>query len=185
MRTITLLLVTALLLTATTAARAAEQYWTAEGGFFFPASGDMDDGFNFEGAYGTRLIDIAPALGRQAPIWSKLWLEAGGGYYHSETSGLPVDNDIDVISLTLSALLRHALNTQVDLYGGAGLGLYLIDSDWNDGRGERHSDLGALAIGGAAFALTPNIDLTAELKWRIVGHDADGAVLTGGVRYAF
>ena len=180
----TILLLTLLLLAAP-AARAAEQYWTAEGGFFFPAAGDMDDGFNFEGAYGTRLVDIAPALGRSAPFWSKVWIEAGGGYYHSETSGLPVDSDIDVISLTLSALLRHPVNQAFDLYGGAGLGLYLIDNDWNDGRGERHSDLGAQAIGGAAFHITQQVDLTAELKWRVVGHDADGAVLTGGIRYAF
>lgn len=185
MKHLTLVMLTALLLAMTSAANAAEQYWTAEGGFFFPASGDMDNGFNFEGAYGTRLVDIVPVLGRKAPFWSKLWIEGGGGYYHSETSGLLVNSDIDVISLTLSALLRQPVNQVFDLYGGAGLGLYLIDSDWNDGRGDRYSDLGAQAIGGAAFHITPQVDLTAEIKWRAVGHDADGAVLTGGIRYAF
>lgn len=178
------LLVIALLLTIVPTAQALEQYWTAEAGFFFPNGNDLDPGINIEGGYGLRLIDLAPALSRHGSFWSKVGIEAGAGYYHAENGGNG-GGDIDVIPLTLAALLRHQVNSAFNLYGGAGLGLYLIDSNLPDGHDGSSTDLGVHVIGGAAFPVSKTVDITAEVKWRVAGHDADGAVLTGGVRYAF
>lgn len=174
-----------LLLAVIPSAQALEQYWTAEAGFFFPAGNDLDPGINVEGGYGLRLVDLAPALSRHGSFWSKLWVEAGAGYYHAEYDVAGVSGDVDVIPLTVAALLRHQVNTAFNLYGGAGLGLYLVDNNLPAGRDGSHADVGAHAIGGLAFPVSSKIDITAEVKWRVAGHDADGAVLTGGVRYSF
>lgn len=163
-------------------AHAIEQYWTAEAGFFFPDHDELDAGFTIEGAYGTRLVDIAPALSRHGRFWPKVWLEAGGGYYHAdhERSG-----DVDVFPLTVSALLRLPVNRVFDLYAGAGGGLYLVNRDFPDSNDDTNADLGAQAFGGIGFHVAPKVDITAECKWRTVKDDADGAVLTGGVQVAF
>lgn len=182
------LLLLALLLAAP-AAQAAEQYWTAEAGFFLPASNGLDPGLTVEGAYGTRLIDLAPALEKHGPFWKKLWIEAGGGYYHADygvsVGGIKVSGDMDVVPLTLSALLRQPVNRVFDLYAGLGAGLYLVRVDYSNGLDDLYTDAGALGFGGMAFHVGPKVDITAELKWRVVGDDADGAAVTGGVRYAF
>jgi len=170
------------LLLAAAPASALEQYWTAEAGFFFPDNADYDAGFNLEGAYGTRLVDIAPALQDKGRFWSQVWLEAGAGYYHAEHE---VRGDVDVFPLTVSALLRLPVNRVFDLYAGAGGGLYLVSRDFPDGHDDTNADLGAQATGGFAFHVAPKLDLTAECKWRTVKDDADGAVLTGGVQVAF
>lgn len=176
------LLFTALLFALVPASHALEQYWTAEAGFFFPDGNDLDPGINIEGGYGLRLIDLAPALSRHGSFWSKVGIEAGAGYYHAEGGQ---GGDIDVIPLTLAALVRHPVNSAFNLYGGAGLGLYLIDNNLPDGHDGSSTDLGAHVIGGAAFPISKTVDITAEVKWRVAGQDADGAALTGGVRYAF
>lgn len=181
MRRYLLLLLLPLLLTVTPAA-AIEQYWNAEAGFFFPDSDALDAGFNLEGAYGTRLVDVAPVLSRHGTFWSKVWLEAGAGYYHAEHE---VRGDIDVFPLTVSALLRLPVNRVFDLYAGAGGGLFLVSRDFPDGSDDTNANLGAQGLGGIAFHVAPKVDLNFECKWRQVKDDADGAVLTGGVQVAF
>jgi len=173
-----------LLLAAVPAAQALEQYWTAEAGFFFPDGKDLDPGINVEGGYGLRLVDLAPALSRHGSFWSKVGIEAGAGYYHAENGGNG-GGDVDVIPLTLAALVRHPVNSAFNLYGGGGLGMYLVDNNLPDGRDGSYTDLAAHAIGGVAFPVNAKVEITAEVKWRLAGHDADGAALTGGVRYAF
>lgn len=176
------------------AAQAAEQYWTAEAGFFLPAANGLDPGLTVEGAYGTRLVDLAPALNNKGPFWKKLWVEAGGGYYHAEYEvsvlGSKYSGDMDVVPLTVTALLRQPVNRVFDLYAGLGAGLYLVKVDYSYGPGtagldELYTDVGALGLGGMAFHVGEKVEITAELKWRVVGDDADGAAVTGGVRYAF
>lgn len=173
-----------LLLAAVPAVHALEQYWTAEAGVFFPDDNDLDPGINIEGAYGLRLVDIVPPLSRHSPFWSKIGIEAGAGYYHAEYDGNR-GGDVNVMPLTLSALLRYPVNSAFILYCGGGIGLYLTDNDRPDGSDGSSADFGAHAIGGVAFPVSSKVDITAEVKWREAGHDADGAVLTGGVRYAF
>lgn len=170
------------LLLAAPPAHAIEQYITAEAGIFFPDNDDLDAGFTIEGAYGTRLVDIAPALSGHGSFWQKIWLEAGGGYYHADHERA---GDVDVFPLTISALLRLPVNRVFDLYAGAGGGLYLVNRDFPDGNDDTNADLGAQAIGGIGFHVAPKVDLTLESKWRVVKDDADGAILTGGVQVAF
>jgi len=171
-----------LTLLAVPPAGAIEQYWTAKAGVFLPDKDELDSGFNLEGAYGTRLIDLAPALSRHGKFWPKVWLEAGGGYYQADHEQ---HGDVAVLPVTLSALLRLPVNKVFGLYAGAGGGLYLVSRDFPDGHDDTNADLGAQAFGGIAFHVAPKVDITAECKWRMVKDDADGAVLSGGVQVAF
>lgn len=179
---------------------AKDGYWTAELGAFSSDESAFDMGYSLEGGYGVPLTSVLTNLDANKPFFSKVWLEAETGYMHADFEektvipGIPglipdqvlkVEGDVDVIPVTVSALIRHPLNQHFEVYGGAGLGLYLVmlDAGATD---DDSIELGALIRGGAAFSFNDKIAATGELKFSQVGEDAAGGFnINLGVRYSF
>lgn len=175
-------------------AYADSDYWTAEAGFFSSDESVFDTGFTLQGALGTPATSLFPSLTQSNPIWSKVSFEAGIGYSHAEFEesvvlyGIPllsIDGSVDVIPITATALVRHPLNTDFEIYGGGGLGLYYVKLE-AAGYDDSSFEFGLHLQGGIAYNLNDQFDLTAEIQWATVGEDsAGGTNFVFGVRKSF
>lgn len=174
-------------------AYAEGDYWTAEAGIFSSGESAFDTGFTLQGAVGAPAVSIFPSLAQSSPIWSKVTFEAGIGYSHAEFdqtvtlggNAYSFDGDVDVIPVSTAALIHHPLNSDFELYGGGGLGLYYVKLE-ADGVDDSSFELGLQLQGGVAYKLNELFDLTAEVQWTSVGEDsAGGTNLTFGIRRSF
>lgn len=174
-------------------AYAAGNYWAAEAGIFSSDEGAFDTGFTLQGALGTPATSLFPSLADSNPIWSNVSFEAGISYSHAEFeqsiaiygSAFSFDGNVDVIPVTATALIHHPLNSDFELYGGGGLGLYYVKLEMA-GIDDSSFELGLHLQGGIAYRLNEQFDLTAELQWATVGEDsAGGTNLTFGIRRSF
>lgn len=169
-------------------------YWTAEAGFFSSDESAFDTGFTFQGAIGTPATSFFPSLAQGNPIWSKVSFEAGVGYSHAEfdesiviygAANLTIDGTVDVLPVTATALVHHPLNTDFEIYGGGGLGLYYVKVE-AAGYDDSSFEFGLHLQGGIAYHLNDQLDLTAEIQLAAVGEDsAGGTNFVFGVRKSF
>jgi len=177
-----------------TSAHAEKAYWTLEAGLFSPEENAFDTGFSLQGSVGLSMAAIDPSLAQRDPIWSKVYLEGGIGYMHAEfdesvvVPGFPtftVDGDVDVIPVTGTVLIRNDFSNNLELYGGGGLGLYLVMLEAG-GADDSSLELGLHLLGGVGYKVDNRLALTAEVQWSRVGEDAaEGTSLLFGVRRAF
>lgn len=178
----------------------ASNYWTFEVGAFSPGESAFDTGYTFQGSLGASLTSFVPALAGQHAVWNKIWLEAGVGWGHADyknrvtvynVGGLTgsnvvvVDGSVDVLPLTVTALIRQPLNNNWEAYGGFGFGVYYV---WLDANGIDDSsfETGVHLVGGVAYKVNRNFHLTGEVQYGKVGEDAAGGTkLFLGVRKFF
>jgi opacity protein-like surface antigen len=167
----------------------AGDYFTAKIGPYFPEESFLDTGFNIEGAYGLDLYNMTGI--------ENLALEFGLGYYTASGDGYDlgykIDIDLDVISVTTTAVYTLDLGGPFSLFGGGGLGLYYamaeakeshpIIGTYKDDNSEL--ELGLHLVGGGRLQLNKQIDLTTELKYVAVSDDIGGVFLNFGVKFNF
>lgn len=199
-----LILLMLLLLTPATYAQ-GNNYVDIKLGLFQPndeTSGlkDFDTGGNFEVVFGHKFNP-------------NLAIEWGIGYYSSEYSEegyvcygyycYPGKLELTASAIPITVTLKGVapLSPQVELYGGAGLGLYLatLEADLTvygigsvASASENDSPLGFHIVGGGTFYLSDTMGLGMEIKWFTVepdfglgGVEYGGRVFNAGLRFKF
>lgn len=195
------MLIFLMLLLLVPAAAMAQPYFKGKVGFYFPKEDDFDTGPNFRVAYGVMLEDLSSRTPGRDPLLSNTAIEAEIGYYRSEFSerqtifGQTFSTDADywVVPITATALYIHpAVPEVVEVYGGAGLGLYIVDSEVRVStpvlrikEDETDLEVGLHLVGGGTYYLTPQVGLGAELEWALVSDDFGGVFLNFGLKYKF
>jgi len=166
----------------------AGNYVTGKLGLYLPEEGVLDNGGNFEAAYG---FDLS-----RATSIDYLALEVGLGYYtasgdeHIGAGWLGYYNydwDVDVLPVTVTGIYTyHFKQTPFSVYGGAGLGLYYVMWDAGPADGD-DLEFGAHVVGGGRFAFNGAWEVFAELKFNAVSgdYDWDGKFVNFGLKYNF
>ncbi len=153
---------------------AASNYLTAKGGIFFPAAGGLNDGYNIELAYG---LDTSYMMPNSA-------VEIGLGYYNASRR----QNELSVLPVTATFLLNNDPAGPLNVYGGAGVGVYFSDLETRD-IDDSDVNLGLHFLAGVDFPLSPNISFGPELKYVVAGkHDrfrVGGFFLNVGAKLRF
>jgi opacity protein-like surface antigen len=152
----------------------AANYLAAKGGIFFPAQSGLNDGYNIELGYGLDTSYMHPNSA----------VEIGLGYYNADRRR----NELTVIPVTATFLLNHDPAGPFNLYGGAGVGAYFSDLEW-DGIDDNDVNLGLHFVGGFTFPLSPNLAFGPELKYVVAGKHSGarigGLFMNLGLRLGF
>jgi opacity protein-like surface antigen len=198
---IVLFLVAVLILSVPTASFAehkkGEGYITLKGGAYFPTSEDLDNA-DFETGFNGEVV-----LGM---YYNKnLALEFGGGYFRTESSvaeasGFHEKAEIRVVPIIVNIKAVLPID-YVELYGGGGFGLYVVDFESNTfdpvagsfSGDDNDTILGGHVMAGANIDITKKIFIGVEGKY-IVTADAkllgsrinlDGFTVTGTLGFRF
>ncbi len=178
----------------------AGQYGAVRAGFYFPEESDFDNGMHLEAAFGMGLGDLAPGAVQGSPGLSRVNLEAAIGYYESDDdrhwNNGNYDYEYSVVPLLVRGIFNAPLEgTPVSFYGGAGLGLYIVNSEVrfrNPGilikEDETDLEFGVHALGGVSIDITDRAAFLAELRGDLVSDsifDVGGGFLNFGLRLGF
>lgn len=159
----------------------------------------LDNGISIGGALGHNLNrNFALEVGLDYTVTD---LDDEYGYY-SEATGEYEDAYVSTLGIPVTAKFLVPLSSTVDLFAGAGFGLYFtdveIEDEYYDGYyyedGDRDTRLGFHALMGADVELTPNAAVTMELKYTEIDRDSDeshdelefgGTTASVGVKFRF
>jgi len=175
---------------------AENSYVSLRAGAFSPNSDDnglkdFDTGYNVEVAYGYKIMPnfaVEGGIGRYSAEYSETIY---GVSYSSTASVIP-------ITATAKGILPIA-DDQFELYGGAGIGLYMATAEAEAAGVSMSYDANAFGfhvVGGADFNVSDNIAIGGEVKWVSVEPEFDvlgvkydtpygGIIFNAGVTYKF
>ena len=174
MRKVLILVTTAWVLLSPLMASAADRWYVGMllgSEFFTSDAGDyLDDGFAY-GVFGGYRLD------RQISLEASLSTASHDYdvYHHGE---------VDVTSLVFGPRFSGMVGRSVELYGGAGLGLYHIEDDPRD---ETDTQSGLYLGGGIDFLLPQAMRLGLDFKYHALfdNNPLDGDIVTFVVRLGF
>lgn len=104
-------------------------------------------------------------------------LEARGGYFPDLSDDIgDLDLDLQVIPIEVAALLKMGVADTLMVYGGGGVGYYMLDADFEyptavAGDINLDDEVGWFVVGGAELYLTDNLAIIGEVKYTAMeGH---------------
>ncbi len=164
-----------------------DSYLTVRLGAFMPNDDAyfLDNGISIGGAIGHNLNrNFALEVGLDYTLTD---FDDEYGYYNYTTDEYE-DAYVTTLGIPVTAKLLVPLSNSVNLFAGAGIGVYFTDVEIKDGHydgyyykdNDRDTCLGFHALMGADVELMPNAAVTMELKYTELDRDSDDNFEFGG-----
>lgn len=154
-------------------------YATLRFGLFMPDDdlGLLDDGVAIGGAIGSNLNrNFALEIGLD---YTTANLDEGYAHYNYDYPG---DAYVTTLGIPVTARFIVPLSQNVDLFAGAGIGLYFSDIEFDDGYNDHDNGFDDTSLGyhtliGTDIKMNPVTALAMELKYTEIDRDPDDASL--------